>query len=322
MRLQTVDHDTVHGLLRMDDAITAVRDAFLDFDAGHFEMPARLPLGDGKFLFMPTHHRPTGSAVVKTLSLNFERVPAISGIVTWIEVATADPLVLDAEAVTTLRTGAAVGVATDLMAPADASRLVMIGAGAQALHQVEAVHTVRPLTQVRVVDLDRGRATALATSLSELLPRVAVTVADNVDQALADAEIVNCATTSRQALFDAHALPDRVHVNAIGAFKPGMRELPDALLAASTIVVDDVNSAMSEAGEIIEAVRAGIIEQSRLIPIGRALRGRFEPAPVTVFKSVGIAAQDWAIAHLVAQRMAERRAELHVPSAAAETIDK
>jgi ornithine cyclodeaminase/alanine dehydrogenase-like protein (mu-crystallin family) len=306
MRLRTVDHDVVHGLVDMNDAIGAVRDAFVDFEHDRFEMPPRVPLGDSQFLFMPTHHRLTGSAVIKALSVNFERVPSITGTVTWVELSHPNSLIIDAEAVTALRTGAAVGVATELMAPVDATRLVMIGAGAQAFYQVIAVNTVRQLTQVTVVDLDQSRAERLVLQLQDAIPNATISVERDVPRALLEAEIVNCATTSRRQLFQAADLAPTVHVNAIGAFKPGMRELPDDLLAQATVVVDDRASAMSEAGEIIDAVAAGSIREEDLVLIGQLLGRPFTRTPRTVFKSVGIAAQDWAIAHLVALRVAER----------------
>ncbi|WP_330186150.1 ornithine cyclodeaminase family protein [Dactylosporangium sp. AC04546] len=308
MRLETVDHDDVHRLVGIKDAIDAVRDAFVDFEHGKFELPTRLHLGGGQFLVMPTRHIPTGTAVVKVLSLNFERVPPIAGTVTWVEFAHARSLIIDAEATTALRTGAAVGVATDLMAPADATKLVMFGAGAQAFHQVMAVNAVRPLARVAVVDLDPSKAERLAVRLRHAIPEATVSVASDAQRALAGAEIVNCATTSRRQLFEVDSVPPTVHVNAIGAFTPGMRELPNELLARATVVVDDPVAALSEAGEIIEAVAAGAIAEHRLLPIGRALGGSFARTPITVFKSVGIAPQDWAVARLVATRIAERRA--------------
>ncbi len=299
---RTVDSDTVFGLVEMPDAIEAVRSAFVDFELGEFEMPTRLSLGESRFLVMPTYHRPTGSAVVKSLSLNFDRTPPISGTVTWVELATVNNLVIEAEAVTALRTGAAVGVATDLLAAPDASRLAMFGAGAQAYYQVQAVHAVRPLTQVKVVDLDPVRADNLVASLKTLLPDAAVRVAADGADALADADIVNCATTARSPLFSIDALAPSAHVNAIGAFKPGMRELPNELLAAATVFVDDQASVLAEAGDVIEAVGSGFVNADDLVPIGRALRQSPRRAARTVFKSVGIAAQDWAVAHLVARR--------------------
>jgi ornithine cyclodeaminase len=302
MQLKTVDNQTVLSLVGMSDAIEAVRSAFIDFELGEFEMATRLSLGESQFLVMPAYHRPTGSAVVKSLSLNFNRNPPISGTVTWVELSSTDNLVIEAEAVTALRTGAAAGVATDLLAPADASRLAMFGAGAQAYYQVQAVNAVRPLTQVKVIDLDPVRAERLAASLKESLPDAAIRVEVDSAEALVDAEIVNCATTARSALFSIDRLPADVHVNAIGAFKPSMRELPNDLLAAATVYVDDRASVLAEAGDIIEAVGSGTVRAENLNPIGRSLRETFQRSPMTVFKSVGIAAQDWAIAHLVAAR--------------------
>lgn len=301
MSITTVDHDGVLELIQMKDAIDAVRSAFIDFESDSFEMPTRIPLADRQFLFMPTYHRPTGSAVIKSLSLNFDRTPPIAGTVTLVELSHDNSLILDAEAVTVLRTGAASGVATDLLAPRQASRLAMFGAGAQAYHQVQAVNAVRPLTAVKVVNLDATRAERLVTRLKTLLPDADISVEPDSTKALADAEIVNCATTSRKALFSIDALPQEVHVNAIGAFKPGMRELPDELFAAATVVVDDPASVLAEAGEIIDAVAAGAIAAKDLAPLGLALQQPPRRSSWTVFKSVGIAAQDWAIAHLAAQ---------------------
>lgn len=299
MPLRTIDNETVFGAIGMKEAIDAVRRAFIDFDSGLFEMPTRLSLGDGDFLFMPTHHRPTHSAVVKSLSLDFDRVPAIAGTLTWVELSHDVSLVIDAEAVTALRTGAAVGVATDLLASPEASRLAMFGAGRQALHQIRAVNTVRPLTQVRIVDLSMERAECLAASVEAAIPDAAVTVEGDSATALADAQIVNCATTSHTALFSADALCADVHVNAIGAFKPGMREIPEALLAQASVVVDDPDSALSETSEIIEAVASGAVSVDDLLALGHVLKAPFTRTPRTVFKSVGIAAQDWAIARLI-----------------------
>ncbi len=130
---------------------------------------------------------------------------------------------------------------------------------------------------------------------------MAFRVAESVEDALADAEIVNCATSSEKPLFALSALPENVHVNAIGSFRPSMRELPGELLAtASLVVVDQIGAALEEAGEIIEAVEDGLLDRASIVELGAVLR---EPPAVsgrTVFKSVGVAAQDWAIARSLA----------------------
>lgn len=299
MRTVTVGAGEIRAAVSMAEAIDAVRRGFVDLAAGAFEMPARTVLGDGRFLVMAAHHRPTASAMIKTLSLNFDRRPAIAGTVVWSETGRLDHLVADAAAVTTLRTGAAVGVATDLLAAPDAGRLTLIGAGAQAPDQVRAVHTVRPLRRLTVVDRHPERARALVEELAPELAGAELGTATDAAEAVRDAEIICCATTTTRPLFPEAALPERVHVNAIGAFRPTMRELPDELLATATVVVDELDAVLEESGEIIHALDAGAIAKDDLTELGTALTARPDHGGRTVFKTVGVAVQDWAIARLL-----------------------
>jgi len=300
MRTVTVGADEIRAAVSMPAAIDAVRRGFVDLAAGAFEMPARTVLGDGRFLVMAAHHRPTASAMIKTLSLNFDRTPAIAGTVVWSETGRADHLVADAAAVTTLRTGAAVGVATDLLAAPSAGRLTLIGAGAQAPDQVRAVHAVRPLRALTVVDHSPDKARGLLSALAPELAGVELSVGTDASAAVRSAEIVCCATTATRPLFPVEALPERVHVNAIGSFRPTMRELPAESLAAGAVVVDDLDAVLEESGEIIHALDTGVITKGSLTELGTALTERPEPDGRTVFKTVGVAMQDWAIGRLLA----------------------
>lgn len=286
----------------MANAVDAVRQAFVDLAAGDFEMPVRTALRDGQFLDMAAHHRPSGTAIFKTLSLNFGgRYPAIAGTVVWNDLERTEQLVADAGAVTTLRTGAVSGVATDLLAPADARQCVVIGTGAQAADQVRAVLAVRPIEHVTLVGRDPARAERLATSLADELRGVRVEVELDVEAALATADVVCCATTAEAPLFALDALSDRVHVNAIGSFRPTMRELPDELLGSGLVVVDERAAVLEESGEILHAIDAGAITADDLVELGVALSAGVERTPRTSFKSVGVAAQDWAVAQLLAR---------------------
>ncbi|MFI9024186.1 ornithine cyclodeaminase family protein [Streptomyces sp. NPDC053560] len=303
MQTITVGPSRIREAVTMREAIDAVRAGFLDLAAGEFEMPTRTALRDGQFLVMSAHHRATASAMIKTLSLNFDRAPAITGTVVWTETGRVDSLVADAGAVTTLRTGAAVGVATDLLAPADAGRLTLVGAGAQAPDQVRAVHTVRPLRELTVVATDPRRAEKLAESMAPELPGTHIRTSADVTAAVGEAEIVCCATNTTEPLFAASALPARVHVNAIGSFRPTMRELPDELLAHSTVVIDELGAVLEESGEIRHAIEAGGLTRNDLTELGTALSAPEAPrGEQTVFKSVGVAMQDWAIARLLADK--------------------
>ena len=303
MQTITLSEREIREAVTMSEAIDAVRRGFIDLARGEFEMPTRTALRNGQFLVMSAHHRSTASAMIKTLSVNFERKPAIAGTVVWSEIGRLDHLVADAGAVTTLRTGAAVGVATDLLAAPEATRLTIIGAGGQAPDQVRAVHAVRPLRRLTVVDTDRQRAQALIDTLEPELAGVELRAATDPEAAVRDAEMVCCATNATSPLFSESALPAHAHVNAIGAYRPTMRELPDELLATSTVVIDELDAILEESGEIIHALEAGAITQDALTELGSALTSTSaEFGKRTVFKTVGVAMQDWAIAHLLADK--------------------
>ncbi|MBT2420296.1 ornithine cyclodeaminase family protein [Streptomyces sp. ISL-22] len=308
MKTITLGERDIREAVTMNEAIDAVRRGFVDLAGGAFEMPTRTVLRDGQFLVMSAHHRPTASAMIKTLSLNFERKPAIAGTVVWSETGCLDHLVADAGTVTALRTGAAVGVATDLLAAPEAGRLTLIGAGGQAPDQVRAVHAVRPLRQLIVVDADPRRAQDLVETLEPELPGVELRTAADAESAVAGAEIVCCATNATSPLFPESALPAQVHVNAIGAYRPTMRELPDELLAGSTVVIDELDAVLEESGEIIHALETGAITQSALTELGTALTAPpGDHGKRTVFKTVGVAMQDWALARLLAEKFLEKR---------------
>lgn len=294
--------DEVRAAVSMKEAIDAVRDAFLDLEAGHFEQPVRTAMRDGQFLIMSAHHRVSATAMVKTLSLNFNRTPAITGTATWSDLGTTTSLIADAAAVTALRTGAVSGVATDLLAAAEADSMALIGAGAQAADQVRAVNAVRPLRRLWISGRDQARADALADLLRGEMPSADVAVSRTVAEAVEFADIVSCATPATEPVLEASMLQRRVHVNAIGAFRPSMRELPDELLSHATVIIDDRDAILEESGEIIHALAAGAIEDGDMTTLGRALTETPRLRERTVFKSVGVAAQDWAIARILADK--------------------
>lgn len=293
--MKVLSADDVRRLTPMPVAIDVVRQAFLELAAGHFVLPARQIFGDGAVLVMSAYHTPTRTAVVKKIGIALDQVPAIRATVIW--TGDGEQFVADGTSITTLRTGAVVGVATDLLAPADATRLALLGTGAQAADQARAVLAVRRIDRVAVAGRNLERATSLAAELGAEFPEVKFVPSTSIDESVADADVICCATSSSTPLFETDVLPDRVHINAIGAFRPTMRELPRSLLAdASLVVVDQVEAAMEESGEVIDAVTAGTIPLDALVELGTALTTRPTTTGRTVFKSVGVGPQDWAIA--------------------------
>lgn len=299
-KIVRITADQLRSAVSMRQAITELRSGFVDLVNKQFDMPTRTVLQDGQFITMAAAHLPTRSAIVKTLSVNFDRVPAITGTVVWTELDRPDVLVTDAAAVTTLRTGAAIGVATDLLAPPEANTLTIFGAGAQAIDQVRGVHTVRPLTRVTVLDPNPHRVATMLATLAAELPGAELRSSCEVATAVGNTDIICCATPSTEPLFHTDMLAPRTHVNAIGAYRPSMRELPDDLLASSVLVVDDLNAVLAESGEIIHALANTDLSQSSLIELGSALtHPPHDPSKRTVFKTVGVAMQDWVIARLL-----------------------
>lgn len=293
----------IRAVMPMATAIDAVRSAFVALGAGEFELPLRTSLDDGRFLVMSAHHTPTASAVVKSLSVDVDRRPAIEGAIAYMTVGRSGTLVLDAAAVTALRTGAVVGVATDALAPPDATELVLVGLGALAADQLRAVRAVRPIERVTLVARHPEHAVAFRDTYADELRDVDVVVATTIDAAVGDADVVCCATPSTEPLFRATALADRVHVNAVGAYRLTMRELPDELLGDALVVVDQREAALEESGEIQHAIGAGLLAESSLVELSEVLDHGITRPERTVFKSVGLGIQDWAIAHAIAAKI-------------------
>ena len=290
----------------MPEAIAAVRGAFLALSRQEFVAPLRTSFDAGRTLVMPVFHAPTGTTSTKTVVLRPGERPAVRGVVTWLS----DELnlVLDASAVTTLRTGAVVGVATDLLAAEDACHLVVIGAGTQAFDQVRAVLAVRPVERVSIVSRTLSSAEALRDRVASVFPSLSVVAGRDPAVHVAAADIVCCATSSLEPVFDVADLPEQVHVNAVGAYTLAMKELPPGVFAGSDVVVDELEAARKEAGDLMGAVEDGVLDLSAVTELGSRLERPDARAEShrTVFKSVGLGIQDWAICRVVASRVSER----------------
>lgn len=312
--MRSVDGARTAELLDPDRAIAAVRAGFLALHRGTVAMPTRLqlPAGSGTLLCMPATCAALGAGVVKVVSVHPDNpargLPTILGVVVLVDGHTGEVrMACDAAALTAIRTGAASGVATDVLARRDAEVLTIIGAGAQAPHQVRAVAAVRPLREVRIVNRTRARAEQLAARLATELPEVRVAVWEEVAAAVATSDIVCTATSSPTPVLPADAVPPGCHLNAIGSFRPDMRELPRELLARARVVVDAIDAALSEAGEIIDALDAGVLRREDLVELGAVLAGdaagRTTDDEITVFDSCGLAVQDLYAAAALWERL-------------------
>jgi ornithine cyclodeaminase len=317
--MELIDAATLRELVPMDRLLDAVEAAYRDVAAGRDRSPVRSHLelpGGGLLVLMPAVREGGAGASVKLITWvpgNPERgLPTIQGVVTWFDAQTGEAAFqLDGPAVTALRTGAASGVASRLMARPDAAVMALLGTGVQAEPQVRAVLAARPIREVRVYSRTPGPREAFAAAMDAALP-VAVRASDSAEAAVRGADIVCCVTPSETPVFEAGWLDPGTHVNALGSFRKGMVEVPpEAFGRAGLVAVDSREAADHEAGDLAAAVEAGLLSREAVVEIGSlpaAWAAGRDPEAITIFKSVGLPIQDLAAADLAVAAWREREA--------------
>ena len=309
--------------LPMDAAVGGMRTAFTALALGQVVQPVRSQINppgtSGISLVMPAWMRDAASAghtSVKVVSVYPDNAahgdPVIHGLVLLVDAATGKVLAgMDGGVLTAIRTGAVAGLATDLLAPAGAGRLAVLGAGVQARTQAEAVSAVRPLQSISVYSPTAANVARMIEDLRDRLPAgIGYHAASSPREALADSDIVCCATTSGTPVFADGDLEDGVHVNAVGVFQPERREVPAATVARAKVYVDDREAMMEEAGDLLIPLADGAITEEHVVgSLGDLLTGRCagrtSARDTTFFKSVGLAVQDTVAAGLAYARARE-----------------
>ena len=322
-------HD-VEKLLTMVDAIAAVEEGYRQLASGNVTMPQRVATNvephNGIHLAMPAFVGGRGDEpgtlaikIVTVFSDNPTRYgePTIQGVVLLHDARTGKPLALmDAEQLTAMRTGAASGVATKLLARADATVATILGSGAQAGTQLLAVCSVRPIQRAWVYSLRPDQDQAFSQRMSELL-NIPVARAPDMRTAVENADVICTATNSNTPLFDGAWLRPGTHINGIGSYTRTMRELDTTTMVRSRVYVDGRTAAQAEAGDIGIPIAEGAMTYDHVIgEIGAVLLGnapgRMSPTDITVFKSVGMAVQDAVTAPIVYRRAIEQGLGQHV----------
>jgi alanine dehydrogenase len=207
---------------------------------------------------------------------------------------------------TGIRTGAATGVAARHLARPDARVLGVIGAGVQARYQVAALREVRPLTEVRIFDIDAAKADLFAREIEADL-QVACRPVMTAREAVAGCDLVVTITTSKTPVIDGHWIEEGAHVTGAGSNTPAKRELDDTTFQRSKLVVDFKDQALQEAGDLLQAIRSGAIGEDHIhAEIGEIITerkvGRASDREITLFKSVGMAIEDLTTASFAYQQ--------------------
>jgi ornithine cyclodeaminase/alanine dehydrogenase-like protein (mu-crystallin family) len=318
MRLLT--RSDVERAVPMREAVQIIRRAFISLSTCQAIVPLRTALPqaehDGVMLIMPGYLTDSESLAVKLVTVHHRNqargLPLIHALVVVIDPVTGQPVAaMEGSYLTALRTGAASGVATDLLARRDATVAAIIGAGGQSLAQILALAAVRSIRRWLIYDKDPEKIQALiAAAQSQLGSECELVAARSASETVRAAEVICTVTTSPTPVFAGADLQSGAHVNSIGAYTPEMQEVDSVTLRrAAKIVIDSRQGALTEAGDLLIALREGAIQMSdiygELGEIAAGLKaGRESDDEITYFKSVGNAAQDAAIAHAVYQRAA------------------
>ena len=300
--LPWLDAADVTRLLSPADAI-AILESALVAGLDPASDPARTAVGltHGQLLLMPSQAGDrVGVKVASVAPANPARGrPRIQAIYLLMDAETLSPLaLLDGTAVTSLRTPALSAVAARHLARPDAARVVVFGTGPQAWGHVEALRAVRAVTDVVVVGRDPDRALAFAKRIEG----TGVQAAPGDAGAVGDADVVVCATTAREPVFDGRLVRGSACVIAVGSHEPDARELDEDLMARAFVVVEDRTTALREAGDVVLAVGTGRLDPDDLVNLGAVVTGAVPPDRPRVFKSVGMAWEDLVVSAEVHRR--------------------
>ncbi|MXQ13517.1 ornithine cyclodeaminase family protein [Microvirga makkahensis] len=216
---------------------------------------------------------------------------------------------LDGGELTARRTAAASALASSYLSRPDSSRLLIIGTGKLSPNLAAAHAAVRPIEEIAIWGRDRSKAEAVVGQLAE--QGIKAAIADNLEQEVRRADIVSCATLSTEPLVRGAWLRPGIHLDLVGAFTPTMREADDEALRRARVFLDTQEGAMTEAGEIVQAMASGALQgediQGDLFDLARGdAQGRSGPDEITLFKSVGCSLEDLVAAELCFVRCAGR----------------
>lgn len=306
----------VERAISMPEAIDALAEAFLEYSAGRATVPPRSVVATpgGPFRLMSAVLPSTGLFGVKTLTGTPGKRQAGDTyfvVLLFSGIDGALRAVVSANYLTGLRTGAASGLAARHLARTDARVLGLIGAGFQGWFQVVAMSAVRPLTEVRVFDADPERARQFGDRIERELG-IPVSIANEARAAVSGCDLVVTATSATDPVVQGDWLEPGTHVSGVGTNSPGKRELDTTAFSRSTVVVDYLEQACEEAGDLRQALAAGAFGEGGVYADLAALvagskPGRTSAEEITLFKSVGMAIQDIATAALVYERAVPNR---------------
>ena len=309
----------VRHLLSMDDLIQAMEVALAEFSSGHTQQPLRtvLEVGPGHAFFgvMPAFMPATGALGTKLVTVFGSNaalgLPSHLATILLMDSTTGELLsVMDGRYITEARTAAVSAVSARLLAREDAGVMAILGSGVQARSHLRAFSHVRALRDVRVWSPSEIHRREFADQMHREIA-VPISPVATVKDAVDGADLVVLATATREPILRSEWIADGTHIAAVGACRPDQREIETGLMKRARVFVDSRTGALAEAGDLVLPIREGAFDASHIAgELGElaagTVAGRRSPGEVTLFKSLGMAVEDVAAAHLAYQRATER----------------
>ncbi len=314
-----LSEEDVRIVLSMEDLIAAMRTALEQFSTKRVEQPLRsvieVGLQKAAFAVMPafvTTPPALGAKLVTVFPSNAGAgLPTHLATILLLDSMTGELVaIMDGRYITEARTAAVSAVSTDLLAREESSVLAIIGSGIQARSHVDALGRVRDLRTIRAWSRTPDR---LEQFIREIEPRTSAQVVrcSSAREAVNGADVVVLATSAREPVVLGDWIREGTHICAVGACRPSEREMDTALVARARLFVDSRAGALTEAGDVVMPMAEGAFEAGHILgELGEVLAGRIAgrraAADVTIFKSLGMAVEDVAAAHLAYEKAAER----------------
>lgn len=298
----------------MPEAIDAMEEAFSSLSSGKSFVPLRyvtsMAGGALNLMLKPAAVDSLNRAAIKIITQKemgaVRGIPAIVGIVLVLDTETGEILsIMDGEYLTALRTGAASGLATKYFAREDAETVAIFGCGTQGKTQLEAVAAIRNIKKAWVFDKFKASAESFISEMQNKL-NIDIQISES-NTVLKECDVICTATNAEAPLFLKDDLREGVHINAIGSYRPNMQELDPHILKHAKIFVDQKEACLAETGDLIKPINAGLFSDNHIHgDIGefalKEIEGRTSETEITVFKSVGVAIQDFVVANRIYEK--------------------
>jgi len=317
--MRALTDEDVQRMLPIKDVIDVVEEGFRLFSLGKTVAPPRMRVPveryGGDILLMPCLAPDLGIFTTKIVTVFPKNLsvglPTIQAVLIGVNPENGAPyLVSEARALTGLRTGAATAISIKYLARKDSKTLGIVGCGYQARWQLLAATEVHNFEEIRIYDIDDSRMQNFKNSFKEIFGEKILSER-SVDDLVRASDVRITATTSKVPFVKKRMVRPGTHISAIGAYTPEMAELEAELVADSKLVVDSREAALLEAGDIIQAIKRGLMTEEKIYAeIGEIIAGkkmgRTSSDEVTIFKSVGLSVQDAAAASLLARKISQQ----------------